>query len=186
MQNACLRPGVVPDWSQTQNACLRPGVVPDFASFGLPYTGAAGGANPPNLDLMASSLVNRNRNRSGSNSSNFSNGSIGSGSVGSYTYRPRASTMMDSNPWEPMQRLEGMVGMIGIYGPEERRLRIARFIEKRRARVWTKKVKYDVRKNFADSRIRVKGRFIRKDEEISMLTATDTDLKKSVKKGGKE
>ena len=70
---------------------------------------------------------------------------------------------MESNPWDSTERLEGM---IGIYGPDERRERIARFIEKRRARVWTKKVKYDVRKNFADSRIRVKGRFIRKDEEV--------------------
>ena len=31
-------------------------------------------------------------------------------------------------------------------------------IQKRKNRVWTKKVKYDVRKNFADSRVRVKVR----------------------------
>jgi hypothetical protein len=59
------------------------------------------------------------------------------------------------------------MAVIGAYTPEERRARIERFLEKRRNRVWTKKVKYDVRKNFADSRIRVKGRFIRKqDEEV--------------------
>jgi len=45
---------------------------------------------------------------------------------------------------------------IGAYSPESRRQRIERFIEKRNRRVWTKKVKYDVRKNFADSRLRVK------------------------------
>ena len=31
--------------------------------------------------------------------------------------------------------------------------------------MWTKKVKYDVRKNFADSRMRVKGRFVKKEDE---------------------
>ena len=42
---------------------------------------------------------------------------------------------------------------------------LCRFIEKRKRRVWTKKVKYDVRKNFADSRLRVKGRFVKKEDE---------------------
>jgi hypothetical protein len=47
-------------------------------------------------------------------------------------------------------------GFIGAYSPESRRERVERFLEKRNRRVWTKKVKYDVRKNFADSRLRVK------------------------------
>jgi hypothetical protein len=49
-------------------------------------------------------------------------------------------------------------GFIGIYSAESRKERIERFVEKRKRRVWTKKVKYDVRKNFADSRLRVKVR----------------------------
>ena len=53
---------------------------------------------------------------------------------------------------------ESRKGYIGTYSPEARKDRINRFIEKRKNRVWTKKVKYDVRKNFADSRIRVKVR----------------------------
>ena len=56
-------------------------------------------------------------------------------------------------------------GYIGAYSPESRRERIAKFLEKRTRRVWTKKVKYDVRKNFADSRVRVKGRFVKKEDE---------------------
>ena len=40
-----------------------------------------------------------------------------------------------------------------------------RWKEKRKRRVWAKNVKYDVRKNFADSRLRVKGRFVKKEDE---------------------
>ena len=39
---------------------------------------------------------------------------------------------------------------------------------KRKRRVWTKKVKYNVRKNFADSRLRLKGRFVKKEEEETL------------------
>ena len=59
-------------------------------------------------------------------------------------------------------------GWIGAYSPESRKVRIGRFLEKRNHRVWTKTVKYDVRKNFADSRLRVKGRFVKKDDELLM------------------
>jgi len=64
-------------------------------------------------------------------------------------------------------------GYIGAYSPEARRQLIERFNEKRKHRVWTKKVKYDVRKNFADSRLRIKGRFVKKeDEEIMRVLLT--------------
>ncbi|KAJ1445821.1 CCT motif-domain-containing protein, partial [Pelagophyceae sp. CCMP2097] len=54
---------------------------------------------------------------------------------------------------------------VGAYSPAARRERIAAYLEKRCNRVWTKRVKYDVRKNFADSRMRVKGRFVKKEDE---------------------
>ena len=62
------------------------------------------------------------------------------------------------------RRAQG-VPMIGAYSPESRRERVDRFVAKRDRRVWKKKVKYDVRKNFADSRLRVKGRFVKKEDE---------------------
>lgn len=55
---------------------------------------------------------------------------------------------------------------VGIYSPQRRKLRIQRFWLKRQYRMWHKKVKYDVRKNFADSRVRVKGRFVKKTEAL--------------------
>ena len=67
-----------------------------------------------------------------------------------------------------LQQCDRPDGWIGAYSPSSRRVRIARFLEKRSARVWTKSVKYDVRKNFADSRLRVKGRFVKKEEESLM------------------
>ena len=53
-------------------------------------------------------------------------------------------------------------GRIGIYQPDERKARIARFHAKRSSRVFNRRVTYGVRKNFADSRPRHKGRFVPK------------------------
>uniref|UniRef100_A0A7S3UTQ9 CCT domain-containing protein n=1 Tax=Heterosigma akashiwo TaxID=2829 RepID=A0A7S3UTQ9_HETAK len=55
-------------------------------------------------------------------------------------------------------------GHVGIYTPAERRERLARFHAKRQRRVWRKKIKYDCRKKLAESRPRVKGRFVRRGE----------------------
>ena len=46
-------------------------------------------------------------------------------------------------------------GRIGIYSRDERDVIIQRFKEKRRRRVWNKKIRYHCRKNLADRRIRV-------------------------------
>ena len=64
--------------------------------------------------------------------------------------------------------MDGPEGWVGAYSPTSRHLRVSRFLEKRAQRTWTKKVKYNVRKNFADSRLRVKGRFVKKEDEMLM------------------
>lgn len=52
-------------------------------------------------------------------------------------------------------------GRVGIYDKTQRAKLISRWMEKRTKRVWVKKVRYSCRKNLAESRIRVKGRFVK-------------------------
>jgi hypothetical protein len=58
-------------------------------------------------------------------------------------------------------------GRIGIYTPAERAAIIARFHSKRSRRVWNKKIRYGCRKNLADRRLRVKGRFVKRTPPLS-------------------
>lgn len=97
---------------------------------------------------------------------------IHSHSIHQTTYSPASVLLLSTNGLLPTPGIigpgldgseNGLTNMlrspdfIGAYDPESRRQRIERFIDKRNRRVWTKKVKYDVRKNFADSRLRVKA-----------------------------
>jgi len=66
-------------------------------------------------------------------------------------------------------------GRIGIYTPAERAAIIARFQSKRTRRVWNKKIRYNCRKNLADRRLRVKGRFVKR-------TTTTTAVAKETRK----
>ena len=78
---------------------------------------------------------------------------------------PNFTTSIDEFGLMDVERPDGW---IGAYSPESRKIRIERFMAKRNHRVWTKKVKYNVRKDFADSRLRVKGRFVKKEDELLM------------------
>lgn len=52
---------------------------------------------------------------------------------------------------------------------EERLLRVNRYREKRGRRVWNRKVSYQCRKKVADNRIRIKGRFVTKEDALKLL-----------------
>jgi len=58
---------------------------------------------------------------------------------------------------------------IGALTVEERKAKIDKYLEKRKKRTWNKKISYDCRKRVADSRLRVKGRFITKNQAFEIL-----------------
>ena len=64
---------------------------------------------------------------------------------------------------------------IGVYTKSERRERIEKFRAKRSKRVYRKQVKYDCRKKLADTRPRIKGRFVtKKDDNIKVESSEST------------
>lgn len=67
-------------------------------------------------------------------------------------------------------------GRIGIYTPVERAAIIAKFHSKRTRRVWNKKIRYNCRKNLADRRMRVKGRFVKRAVEQENAQQKQLDL----------
>lgn len=80
---------------------------------------------------------------------------------------PSGLTMGNANGNTPatfQMELLNKDGRIGIYLPEARRARIARFHAKRKMRIWRKRIKYDCRKKLADSRPRIKGRFVKRSD----------------------
>ncbi|KAJ0402056.1 hypothetical protein P43SY_009261 [Pythium insidiosum] len=78
-----------------------------------------------------------------------------------------------SPPARPM-RLRPM-RKIGIYTPEQRRERIRRFHEKRKQRVFHKRVKYDCRKRLAIACPRIKGRFVKREEYEQAMAAASAE-----------
>ncbi|KAL9665631.1 hypothetical protein QQ045_021052 [Rhodiola kirilowii] len=56
----------------------------------------------------------------------------------------------------------GTVSGIGISGDAEREARVSRYKEKRRTRLFSKKIRYEVRKLNAEKRPRMKGRFVKR------------------------
>jgi len=64
-----------------------------------------------------------------------------------------------------------VIKRIGTLTIEERRIKIDKYLEKRKRRTWNKRVNYDCRKKVADNRLRIKGRFVTKDQAFSMLEA---------------
>ena len=78
---------------------------------------------------------------------------------------PNLSVRLDDHG---LLHVNGPDGWVGAYSPDSRKMRINRFMEKRNHRVWVKKVKYDVRKSFADTRFRVKGRFVKIEDKMLM------------------
>lgn len=64
---------------------------------------------------------------------------------------------------------------IGAYTKQERQAIIERFRAKKKRRVWRKQIKYDCRKRLADTRPRVKGRFVSRKEREAGGNLSDAE-----------
>lgn len=64
---------------------------------------------------------------------------------------------------------------IGPLTIHERRLKIERYLEKKKKRTWIKKIHYDCRKRVADNRLRVKGRFVTRSKALDLFKDQDFD-----------
>ena len=58
---------------------------------------------------------------------------------------------------------------IGKLHIADRYMKVKKFKEKKHQRIFKKKVSYDCRKQVADKRLRIKGRFIRKSDQKNLL-----------------
>ncbi len=65
---------------------------------------------------------------------------------------------------------------IGTLTVSERREKIQKYLEKRKRRIWKKKISYDCRKKVADKRLRIKGRFVTREQAYAILGTTAEDL----------
>lgn len=65
---------------------------------------------------------------------------------------------------------------IPSYADETREDKLRRFLMKRKKRNWIRKVYYDCRKKVADSRLRIKGRFITRVQAEQILGMPVHDL----------
>jgi len=83
---------------------------------------------------------------------------------------PPATAVMDSSTalvsklphlLPSFQEIYNRNGHVGIYNAQQRAAILSRFHKKRLARKWKKKIRYDCRKDLADKRVRVKGRFVK-------------------------
>ena len=53
-----------------------------------------------------------------------------------------------------------------------RRLKVERYLEKRRSKTWNRKICYNCRQKVAEQRLRIKGKFIKKRRAMELLGLT--------------
>ncbi|KAJ4952640.1 hypothetical protein NE237_029472 [Protea cynaroides] len=92
--------------------------------------------------------------------------------------RTQLNTGFSSSPLAVESSFTGEASFkVGRYSAEERKQRIHRYRSKRTQRNFNKTIKYACRKTLADSRLRVRGRFARSDDngEIPIFTGANRE-----------
>ena len=79
-------------------------------------------------------------------------------------YRKRQETGLIIRIATPGEKLKN--NFIGTLTIEQRKEKVKKYLEKRKKRTWQKKIYYDCRKRVADNRLRIKGRFVTRDQAI--------------------
>lgn len=81
------------------------------------------------------------------------------------------------NPLAVQPLLAHSLRKVGALTVEERKRKVDKYLMKRKTRSWGRKISYDCRKRVADSRLRVKGRFVTKEQAFKLLDGTITPSK---------
>ena len=80
----------------------------------------------------------------------------------------KLSPIMQFEPEEPQEikfpEVKYSSAMIGTLTPDQRREKIVKYLLKRNQRKWGKRIHYRCRKQVADNRMRIKGRFVTKEQ----------------------
>jgi len=144
--------------SSLSNASIEYSMVPDF--YGNPHMQQEGDINYQ-ADSYYSQMSNSLPLRKRTYSDEFK-AVIDTDSVREYfTVMPNIERNLLCPPISYEERPDGR---IGAYTKDERKAIIEKFRAKKLKRVWRKQIKYDCRKRLADTRPRVKGRFVSRKE----------------------
>jgi hypothetical protein len=94
-----------------------------------------------------------------------------------YPCPPQSFYPPQAQPQQPEPEVFNIekVERVGNLSVEERITKVRRYIEKKHRRKWIKKVSYDCRKRVANVRLRIKGRFIKKQEQLDIISKVMQD-----------
>lgn len=120
-------------------------------------------ANNNNDTILETNSLNNNKynnyNQNNNNNNSFNN--FNEETNANYKESPK-DMILSNNPI--FSSTEQKVGVLTV---EERKMKIEKYLKKKRKRTWNRKINYFCRKQVADKRLRLKGRFMKKPKQDS-------------------